>query len=345
MSESGDSRTKRSPKALVVKALLLILIISAVLAAAGYAAFRLSPWPSAMIIRRAFDEEGSRVSQALEKHLPADVSAALNQLYDETDDESLDVFYPSTIEGSVKTLPTIVWVHGGAWISGSKDHIANYLRILAGKGYTVVGVDYSLAPAGTYPTPVRQVLEALAYLQKNAERLHVNRSRIILAGDSAGAQIAAQTANVITVPSYAEEVGVEPSINRSQLRGVILYCGPYDISQARHIGYFGAFVQTILWSYSGTKDFMNDPHFVEGSVINYITPDFPPTFISAGNGDPLMPQSRAFADVLSRHGVYVDSLFFPNNYTPAIPHEYQFNLDSDAGKLALERSVKFLSGL
>jgi acetyl esterase/lipase len=90
---------------------------------------------------------------------------------------------------------------------------------------------------------------------------------------------------------------------------------------------------------------MNDPRFAYGSVINYLTPDFPPTFISAGNGDPLLSHSLAFADVLRSRGVYVDSLFFTDDYSPALPHEYQFNLDTDAGNLALERSVKFLSGL
>ncbi|HVY55321.1 MAG TPA: alpha/beta hydrolase, partial [Thermodesulfobacteriota bacterium] len=313
--------------------------------AAGYAAFKLSPWPAALIIRRTFDTEGEHVSHALEKHLPSGVSEFLDQRYDETDGESLDVFYPSDIEGSGKALTTIVWVHGGGWIAGSKDEVANYLRILAGKGFTVAGVDYSLAPARAYPTPVRQVLSALAYLGKNAERLHVDTSRIVLAGDSAGAQIAAQTANVISVPSYAEALGLKPTIDRSQLRGLILYCGPYDIRHAGNVGSFGAFVKTVLWSYSGTKDYMNDPRFALGSVIKFVTPDFPPTFISAGNGDPLMPQSRAFADVLANHGVRVDSLFFPDDYSPALPHEYQYNLDTDAGRLALERSVKFLSGL
>lgn len=236
-------------------------------------------------------------------------------------------------------------MHGGGWIGGSKDEVANYLRILAGNGYTVVGVDYTLAPEKTYPTPVRQVLAALAYLEKNAESLHADSSRIILAGDSAGAQIAAQTANVISVPSYAEAVGVEPSIERPRLRGVILYCGPYDIGLARPKGVLGIFVKTVLWSYSGRKDYMNYQKFARVSVINYVTPDFPPAFISVGNGDPLAPQSYALADVLAGLGVHVDSLFFPADYTPSLGHEYQFDLDTDAGRLALERSVKFLSGL
>jgi len=252
----------RRSKSVTAKVFLWIVIVIVVLAAASYTAFQVSPRPAVFIISRLFKSGGSKVSEALGKQVPSGIVAKLDQRYDEADDDAyLDVFYPSAIEGSAKSLPTVVWVHGGAWIAGSKDEIANYLRILAGKGYTTVGVNYSLAPDKTYPTPVRQTLAALAYLEKNAGSLHVDPSRIILAGDSAGAQIAAQTANVISVPSYAEEVGVEPMTKRPQLRGVILYCGPYDIGFARPEGILGIFVKTVLWSYSGSKDYMNDQRF------------------------------------------------------------------------------------
>ena len=50
-------------------------------------------------------------------------------------------------------------------------------------------------------------------------------------------------------------------------------------------------------------------------------------------------------DALTKLGVRVDALFFPADYEPALPHEYQFNLDTEAGRLALDRSVAFLNGL
>jgi acetyl esterase len=330
-------------KAVILKVLLWIIGTTVVLGTVGYVAFQVSPWPAALLIRIPFDKQAITLNRALEKHVPEGVTARLNEHYDATaGDVHLDVFYPSEIENTGKALLTVVWVHGGGWISGSKDYIDSYLKILAGRGYTAVGVGYSIAPGHTYPTPVRQVNAALAYLAKNAQRLHVNPSRFVLAGDSAGAHIAAQVANVVTVPSYAKAMGIVPTIERPQLRGVILYCGAYDLKQARLDGPFGSFLKTVLWSYSGEKNFTNDPRFATAAVINYVTPEFPPAFISAGNSDPLLPQSRAFAEVLVGRGVYVERLFFPNDYKPALPHEYQFDLDTDAGKLALERSVEFL---
>jgi acetyl esterase len=161
---------------------------------------------------------------------------------------------------------------------------------------------------------------------------------VFLAGDSAGAQIVAQLANVISVPSYAREVGIEPSIGRSELRGVILHSGLYDAELTHNFRRRG-----VLWAYFGTQDFMKDPRIEQFSVVRHITANFPPIFVSSGNDDGLAPQSHLLAEVAKKHGVFVDSLFFPKDYKPPIPHEFQFNLNTDEGRLALERSVKFLA--
>ena len=331
----------RSPiraKATAVLALTLTLILTAC------TTLGISPKPTAALIRLGFDKGGVAMSQALEKHVPAGVAATLDVRYDASDgDALLDVFHPARIENTATVLPTIVWVHGGAWVSGDKGQIANYLRILASKGFTVVGVGYSIAPRKIYPAPLTQINTALAYLQANAKRLHVDPERLYLAGDSAGAQIAAQLANIISVPSYAQEVGIEPTARLAQLRGVLLYCGAFDIGMIDLDGASGVFLKTVLWSYAGTRDFASDRRFAAASVARFVTPAFPPTFISAGNGDPLAPQSHAMADALLAQKVPVDSLFFPKDQVPALPHEYQFNLDTEAGQQALERSVRFLS--
>lgn len=314
------------------------------LCAPGCTTLGISPRPTSALIRLGFDKGGVAMSQALSKHVPPGVSEVLDEHYDTSDgDAYLDIFYPSRIDGKAAVLPTVVWVHGGAWVSGDKDQVANYLRILASMGYTVVGVNYSIAPDRKYPTPLRQVNAALGYLQANSSRLHIDPARLFLAGDSAGAQIIAQLANIISDPAYARLVGIEPITRRSQLRGVLLYCGAYDLGLVDFKGAAGVFLKTVLWSYAGDKDFATNSAFAPASVLRFVTPTFPPAFISAGNADPLVSQSRAMADALARQNVKVDSLFFPPDHVPALPHEYQFDLDGQAGRQALARSVRFLS--
>jgi acetyl esterase len=310
-----------------------------------FATYWLSSWPRVLWYRYLMNRAGAVSAQRLAAHVPQGIAERLNERYTADRDARLDIFFPSAVEASDKMLPTIVWVHGGGWISGTKDHTANYTRILAGKGYTAANVEYSLAPGKTHPHPVQQLFDALAYLQAHNRRLHVDSSRFVLAGDSAGAHIVAQAANVVTSAAYAKLLQLTPSIQRSHLLGVMLYCGPYDIQNANLQGSFGDFLKTVLWSYSGGKDFKTNPAFAAATVIRYVTPAFPATFISAGNADPLLPHSLAIAQTLKAQGVTVTTLFFPENYSPALPHEYQFNLDTEAGRMALELSTEFLANL
>jgi acetyl esterase len=156
--------------------------------------------------------------------------------------------------------------------------------------------------------------------------------------------ISAATANIISSPEYAQITQVHPAIRPDQLKGLLLYCGIYKIDNLKTEGAFGSFLKTATWAYFGKEDISNDPYAKSASVTNFLTDSFPPTFISAGNNDPLLPQSRLLAQKLSALNVPIDTLFFPENHEPPLGHEYQFTLDVD-GKLALERSIRFIDSL
>jgi acetyl esterase/lipase len=181
----------------------------------------------------------------------------------------------------------------------------------------------------------------------NAGKYRLDRNRIVLAGDSAGAQLAAQLANMATSPAYAKALGMTPALAPSQLIGVVLFCGPYDAKYTMQPGQVKPswFMQTVMWSYMGRKDFWNHPDIGAFSVARHVTPAFPPAFVSVGNDDPLQVHSYAMAEGLRRAGVRVDTLFWPKDHVPALPHEYQFNLDNAEGKEALRRLEAYLSTL
>jgi acetyl esterase len=279
-----------------------------------------------------------RLAAMFHRHPVLDgVTARFDERYDTNEpDALLDVFYPSQLENAAR-LPTIVWVHGGAFSGGSKDDITRYLEILAAKNFTVVGVNYSLAPARHYPTPILQVNTALAFLSRNEARLHVDARRVFLAGDSAGAQIVGQLATVISSSLVAKRIGVVPSIDRGQLHGVILHCGVYDYLRNNDEG-----IIATAQRYLGTN-LANDPRLEELSLVRNITADFPPIFVSVGNADRFAPQSQLLAATATKLGIQVDSLFFPDDYKPSLPHEYQFNLNLEASQLALERTTQFIA--
>lgn len=317
---------------------LVALVAVLLLVVAG---FVLSPWPGVQVIRVIFDKGAAEASRGLEPLVPAEVTTETVR-YDPADEEALLDLYRGPDAGG----PVIVWVHGGGFVSGQRADVANYLKILAGRGFVVANVDYRIAPGATYPGPVRQLNAAMEFLDRERAQLGLGDAEFVLAGDSAGAQIAAQTAALAANAGYAARVGVLPGAWSDRLVGAILFCGVYDIAgMGRGGGVLGWFVETTGWAYSGTRDWRTSEDFATIDFVPHLTDAFPPAFISAGNADPLGPQSIALAVALEEADVPVETLFFPPDHEPRLGHEYQFNLASDDGRLAFERMTVWLRGL
>lgn len=324
------------------KILIRTLIVIVTLGCLIFLSFKLSPYPSVWIIRNEFNKEAIKVNKELQKFVPDNIETISNLHYDENDNDAFfDAYFHKDSVKLKNKLPVIIWTHGGGLISGDKNQLSNYCKILASYGYLVISIDYSIAPEKKYPTPMRQLNKALAYVSANSEKLYADKSFFVLAGDSGGSMISASTANIITNPNYAQITNVQPGIKPNQLRGLLLYCGIYEIDNLNDKGAFGSFLKTVKWAYFGKKDISNDNYAKSASVTNYLTSSFPTTFISAGNNDPLLSQSILLSKKLSSINISVDTLFYPKNHNPALGHEYQFTLDR-MGKIALKRSIDFL---
>jgi acetyl esterase/lipase len=304
------------------------------------ASLRVDPRPAVGLYRRRFAAGARRGTRRLAPHAPAGVTAIRDLAYGPGPDELLDIHRPAASDAP---LPVFVWVHGGGWFGGAKEDYAPWFALVAGHGYAVVVPRYSLSPAHRYPTPVRQIMQALAHVQVHAQRLGLDPGRIALGGDSAGGQMAAQVGAIVTTPGYANAVGVEPTITSQRLRGLVLACGFYDLSLAASVpGDFRRLLSLELWSYSGHRDFMRDPLFATMSVAGHVTADFPPALVSAGNADLLAPQSHLLVERLRAAGAAPETLFFAPAHQPPVDHEYQFDLDTDAGRAFLDRMLRFL---
>lgn len=312
--------------------------------------FMTSARPGALVLRYLLDRApgGTRPDRT---RTPADAAAIVDEPYDtDARDARLDVYFPPDVAAGERR-PAIVWVHGGAWISGTKEAAAPYFGLLAQSGFTVIAVEYSRAPDTRYPTPIRQINQALAYTLQNADRFHVDEAQIIIAGDSAGAQMASQIATLVTSSPYASEVGIVPSLRPEQLRAAILFCGAYDVAgEARHPRVvpntaLRVFSRSVLWAYTGSRE-RDSATVRQMSTIDHATEAFPPTFISGGNADPLTDaHSRPFAARLAELGVDVTARFYAIDHTPPLGHEYQFRVESADAQAALQAVVGFLHRL
>jgi pectinesterase len=98
-----------------------------------------------------------------------------------------DIYYP--LDKS-KKHPAVAMVHGGGWISGSKENEKYMAQELAAKGYVAIAVGYRLSEVAKYPAAIDDVNNAIEYLKKNKKKYSVDTKKIAILGESAGAQIA-----------------------------------------------------------------------------------------------------------------------------------------------------------
>src|SRR3546814_5792098 len=85
---------------------------------------------------------------------------------------------------------------------------------------------------------------AVCHPIRHAGELRLDPDRMILAGDSAGAQIAAQVALITTDPAYAAWVGIAPTLSPDQLCALLLLSGAYDLDAADYDGDQGWFLRS-----------------------------------------------------------------------------------------------------
>ncbi len=112
----------------------------------------------------------------------------------------LDVFYPSKKAKQKRTAIMIIF--GGGWRSGSRSQHYPLAQRLANLGYVCFTPDYRLSTEALYPAAVYDLKAALRWIHAHTKKYHVDRARIVVAGFSAGGELAAFLAVTNNNPAY-----------------------------------------------------------------------------------------------------------------------------------------------
>lgn len=256
---------------------------------------------------------------------------------------TFDVFYP---KGSLEPLPTLLWIHGGGFFTGDKAGVAPWATMIASNGYTVVSMNYEVAPENHYPGPVEQMGEMYRYLVENQDEYPtVDVTRLIVGGDSAGGQISSQWIATQTNPALAEATGIAAEVPQGDLIGAILYCGPYNVQDMDAGGssaVLSFFVNQLGWAYFGERNWATSQDAENASSNLHVTADYPPTFLTDGNTFSFEPHAHQLQEALEAQGVAVDSLFYTAEHG-GVSHEYQFDFATPESAEAFERTLAFLA--
>ena len=202
----------------------------------------------------------------------------------------LDVYYP---DGTTHPLPTIVSIHGGGYVYGNKEIYRRYGMDMARRGFAFVNFNYRLAPKWRFPAPLWDTNSVMEWICKNAVRYHLDPMRIILVGDSAGAQLASQYAAIASNPEYAATFPMRlPDIT---IRALGLNCGMYDPKT-----FIGNGVSGVAKDYLGKHVDPADPRLL---VLEAIGTNYPPAHITTAHHDFLKDNAQPMFEFLSEKGI------------------------------------------
>jgi acetyl esterase/lipase len=202
--------------------------------------------------------------------IPGDVRVTRGIVFSNADGVplSLDVYQPQ----DAGTYPIVMQIYGGAWQTGSPARQDWFSRHFARLGYVVFAIDYRHAPEWRWPEQIVDVRTALYWISNESRKFGGDASRIVLAGQSSGAQLAMRLA-------YQE--------GPSSIRGVVNYYGPVDLAEAwrRPPNPDPANIRGILEAFIGGTPAQKPEHYRHASPITWVSRISAPTLSIYGGRD------------------------------------------------------------
>jgi acetyl esterase len=196
--------------------------------------------------------------------------------------------------------PVVLYLHGGGWALGSVDEAEALCRAIANdSGWAVLAVGYRLAPEHPYPAAVEDVERAVAWLERHGRALDLDASRLALAGDSAGANLAA------AVALRARDRGAPG------FRLQILLCPALDLLDEGAVRSelaegFGLDRETIRWHVERYAPDVSDRELPHVSPLRAAAlAGVPAALVITAEFDPLRDQGEDYASRLADTGVPV----------------------------------------
>ncbi len=226
-----------------------------------------------------------------------------------------DVFRPANDEN----CPAVLLIHGGAWSSGDKWHVHDHARELAQEGYVAISINYRLAPLHKITEQIDDCRAALDWIDKGADKYHIDTKRIAVWGYSAGAHLACMLAT-------------QPDSNSPDIKAVIAGGAPCDFQNIPE----DSRVLSLVMGGS-RKELPQLYHDV--SPLNFASAKCPPTMFFHGSTDLIVPPatSRRMYEALKSCGVETEYVTIEDK-----GHLTTF-LDSTARRKAIEFLNKHLS--
>jgi acetyl esterase/lipase len=184
--------------------------------------------------------------------------------------------------------PTLVQVHGGAWVIGTKDQQGRPLMLeMARRGWVCFAPNYRLSPRATWPDHVVDVKAAIAWVREHGAEYGADPGFLVLTGGSAGGHLVSLAALTANDPSY--QPGFEDA--DTTVQGCVPYYGVYDI--AMETGTRAAKVRHRTLMTRLVMKTREEEAFRKASPLARVHADAPPFLVIHGRNDTLVPVQEA----------------------------------------------------
>lgn len=195
--------------------------------------------------------------------------------------------------------PTLISIHGGGWVSNTKESYEPYCLDLATRGFNVVNFTFRLAPENIHPAMVEDVNILITHLIQNKEKYGLDMENVFMIGDSAGAHILSMYIGICTNQEFAREFLFQVPLEFSP-KGIALNCGVYDVFYAIEHDSTGL-INELIFDYIGSKDTAS--RLKQINSIEYVNSNFPPVYLMCGNKDELISQYTHMLHKLNDLGI------------------------------------------
>ena len=212
-----------------------------------------------------------------------------------TSDLPIRIYRPT----NVSSAPAILYLHGGGWVLNFLDiYDASLARLANQSGATIISVNYQKAPEHPFPIPFDDCFSTLEWVIAHAEELRIDKNRMGIAGDSAGANLAS------AVALKARDNNIDLAFQ------LLVYpCNGRDFTTPSYIenqGGYGLTTQAMKWFWDAYLQ--GDHHDTNAYAVPMVAPSFKgvaPAIIITAEYDPLLSDGEKYAQLLERDGVTV----------------------------------------
>lgn len=213
-----------------------------------------------------------------------------------------------------RTLPGVIYFHGGGWVLGSLESHDDMCAEIADRAQVaVVAVDYRLAPEHPHPAQLEDNLAVLEWVHRAGKAHGIDARNLVAAGDSAGGQMSASLAMYLRdqrLPQFRGLVLIYPVL------GLDLETPSYK----RNANAPCLTRDDMIYYWNSVLGTPGNPNWRDKYIIPLLEKNYsllPPTFLTAAGHDPLYDDAVILADRLRGTGISVEL-----RREPALAHSY-----------------------